>query len=51
MTRGVLTTFSIANDIAKYFAIIPAMFAAVYPEIAPLNIMRLATPHSAILRQ
>ena len=49
MTRGVLTTFSIANDIAKYFAIIPAMFAAVYPEIAPLNIMRLATPHSAIL--
>jgi K+-transporting ATPase ATPase B chain len=49
MTRGVLTTFSIANDIAKYFAIIPAMFAAVYPEISPLNIMRLATPHSAIL--
>jgi potassium-transporting ATPase ATP-binding subunit len=49
MTRGVLTTFSIANDVAKYFAIIPAMFAGVYPEIAPLNIMRLATPRSAIL--
>jgi len=49
MTRGVLTTFSIANDVAKYFAIIPAIFAGVYPEIAPLNIMRLATPHSAIL--
>jgi len=49
MTRGVLTTFSIANDVAKYFAIIPAMFAGVYPEIAPLNIMHLATPQSAIL--
>ena len=49
MTRGVLTTFSIANDVAKYFAIIPAMFAGVYPEIAPLNVMRLATPLSAIL--
>jgi K+-transporting ATPase ATPase B chain len=49
MTRGVLTTFSIANDVAKYFAIIPAMFMAVYPEIAPLNIMRLASPQSAIL--
>jgi len=49
MTRGVLTTFSISNDVAKYFAIIPAMFAGVYPEIAPLNIMRLATPQSAIL--
>jgi potassium-transporting ATPase ATP-binding subunit len=49
MTRGVLTTFSIANDVAKYFAIIPAMFAGVYPEIAPLNVMRLATPQSAIL--
>ncbi|MBI4525642.1 MAG: potassium-transporting ATPase subunit KdpB, partial [Deltaproteobacteria bacterium] len=49
MTRGVLTTFSIANDVAKYFAIIPTMFAGVYPEIAPLNLMRLATPQSAIL--
>ena len=49
MTRGVLTTFSIANDVAKYFAIIPAMFMGVYPEIAPLNIMRLASPQSAIL--
>ena len=49
MTRGVLTTFSIANDVAKYFAITPAMFAGVYPEIAPLNVMRLATPQSAIL--
>jgi K+-transporting ATPase ATPase B chain len=49
MTRGALTTFSIANDVAKYFAIIPAMFAAIYPQLAPLNIMRLATPQSAIL--
>jgi K+-transporting ATPase ATPase B chain len=49
MTRGVLTTFSIANDVAKYFAIIPAMFAGVFPEIAPLNVMHLATPQSAIL--
>jgi K+-transporting ATPase ATPase B chain len=49
MTRGVLTTFSIANDAAKYFAIIPAMFAGVYPEIAPVNIMRLTTAQSAIL--
>jgi K+-transporting ATPase ATPase B chain len=49
MTRGVLTTFSIANDVAKYFAIIPAMFMSVYPEIAPLNIMHLASPQSAIL--
>src|SRR5215472_8115262 len=49
MTRGALTTFSIANDVAKYFAIIPAMFMAVYPEIAPLNIMHLASPQSAIL--
>jgi K+-transporting ATPase ATPase B chain len=49
MTRGVLTTFSIANDVAKYFAIIPAMFMGVYPEIAPLNIMGLASPQSAIL--
>ena len=49
MTRGVLTTFSIANDVAKYFAIIPALFVGVYPEIAPLNIMGLASPRSAIL--
>src|SRR6266849_3965088 len=49
MTRGVLTTFSIANDVAKYFAILPAMFMGVFPEIAPLNVMRLATPQSAIL--
>jgi potassium-transporting ATPase ATP-binding subunit len=49
MTRGALTTFSIANDVAKYFAILPAMFIAVYPEIAPLNIMGLASPHTAIL--
>jgi potassium-transporting ATPase ATP-binding subunit len=49
MTRGCLTTFSIANDVAKYFAILPAMFLAVYPQIAPLNVMRLASPQSAIL--
>jgi K+-transporting ATPase ATPase B chain len=49
MTRGVLTTFSIANDVAKYFAIIPAMFMGVFPEIAPLNVMGLASPQSAIL--
>jgi len=49
MTRGVLTTFSIANDVAKYFAIIPAMFLSVYPEMAPLNIMHLASPQSAIV--
>jgi K+-transporting ATPase ATPase B chain len=49
MTRGALTTFSIANDIAKYFAIIPAAFAATYPVLDSLNIMRLATPQSAIL--
>jgi potassium-transporting ATPase ATP-binding subunit len=49
MTRGVLTTFSIANDVAKYFAIIPAMFMGVYPQIAPLNIMHLASSQSAIL--
>nr|WP_238992519.1 potassium-transporting ATPase subunit KdpB [Jiangella ureilytica] len=49
ITRGALTTFSIANDVAKYFAIIPAMFAAVYPQLDVLNIMRLATPQSAIL--
>lgn len=49
MTRGSLTTFSIANDIAKYFAIIPAAFAATYPQLGVLNVMRLATPESAIL--
>lgn len=49
MTRGALTTFSIANDIAKYFAIIPAMFVAFYPELGALNVMGLATPESAIL--
>jgi K+-transporting ATPase ATPase B chain len=49
MTRGALTTFSIANDIAKYFAIIPAMLIVLFPEIAPLNIMRLGSPASAIL--
>src|SRR5256885_6028548 len=49
MTLGALTTFSIANDVAKYFAIIPAMFVATYPELGALNIMRLATPQSAIL--
>ena len=49
MTRGVLTTFSIANDVAKYFAIIPALFVGVFPEIAQLNIMHLASPQSAIL--
>ena len=49
MTRGALTTFSIANDVAKYFAIIPAMFAAVFPQLAVLNIMRLSSPSSAIL--
>ncbi len=49
MTRGSLTTFSIANDVAKYFAILPAIFMVVFPEIAPLNIMHLASPLSAIL--
>lgn len=49
MTRGALTTFSIANDIAKYFAIIPAMFLAFYPQLTALNIMGLQTPQSAIL--
>jgi K+-transporting ATPase ATPase B chain len=49
MTRGALTTFSIANDVAKYFAIIPAMFVAFYPQLQVLNIMQLATPQSAIL--
>ncbi|WP_350935048.1 potassium-transporting ATPase subunit KdpB [Micromonospora mangrovi] len=49
ITRGALTTFSIANDIAKYFAIIPAMFAGIYPSLDTLNVMRLASPESAIL--
>ncbi len=49
MTRGALTTFSIANDVAKYFAILPAMFAATYPAMNALNIMHLATSQSAIL--
>jgi potassium-transporting ATPase ATP-binding subunit len=49
MTRGSLTTFSIANDVAKYFAIIPAMFAATFPVLNSLNVMRLATPQSAVL--
>jgi potassium-transporting ATPase ATP-binding subunit len=49
ITRGALTTFSIANDVAKYFAIIPAAFAVTYPQLNALNIMRLSTPHSAVL--
>jgi K+-transporting ATPase ATPase B chain len=49
MTRGALTTFSIANDIAKYFAILPAAFASTYPVLNALNIMQLSTGHSAIL--
>jgi K+-transporting ATPase ATPase B chain len=49
ITRGALTTFSIANDVAKYFAIIPAMFLAFYPQLQALNIMGLHTPQSAIL--
>jgi K+-transporting ATPase ATPase B chain len=49
MTRGTLTTFSIANDVAKYFAILPALFVAAYPELAPLDVMHLASPFSAIL--
>src|SRR5499433_2085575 len=49
ITRGALTTFSIANDVAKYFAIIPAMFAAFYPQLSVLNVMGLKTPESAIL--
>src|SRR5690242_21744831 len=49
ITRGSLTTFSIANDVAKYFAIIPAAFATTYPQLDALNIMHLATPASAIL--
>lgn len=49
ITRGALTTFSIANDVAKYFAVIPAMLLVAYPQIAPLNVMNLASPQSAIL--
>jgi K+-transporting ATPase ATPase B chain len=49
MTRGALTTFSIANDVAKYFAIIPAAFAATYPQLAALDVMHLHSPQSAIL--
>ena len=49
MTRGTLTTFSIANDVAKYFAILPAAFLTIYPQLGALNIMGLSTPHSAIL--
>jgi K+-transporting ATPase ATPase B chain len=49
ITRGSLTTFSIANDVAKYFAIIPAMFQSVFPSLDTLNIMKLSNPHSAIL--
>jgi len=49
ITRGALTTFSIANDVAKYFAIIPAAFSITYPELQALNVMHLATPHSAVL--
>jgi K+-transporting ATPase ATPase B chain len=49
MTRGSLTTFSIANDVAKYFAIIPAMFAATFPVLNTLNVMHLRTPQSAVL--
>ena len=49
ITRGALTTFSIANDVAKYFAIIPAMFVATYPELDRLNVMNLSSPQSAIL--
>ena len=49
MTRGALTTFSIANDVAKYFAILPAMFLTLYPQLQALNVMGLASPQSAIL--
>ena len=49
MTRGALTTFSIANDVSKYFAIIPAAFALTYPPLNTLNVMHLATPNSAIM--
>jgi K+-transporting ATPase ATPase B chain len=49
ITRGSLTTFSIANDVAKYFAIIPAMFVGVFPALDTLNVMKLSNPHTAIL--
>jgi K+-transporting ATPase ATPase B chain len=49
MTRGSLTTFSIANDVSKYFAIIPAIFLVTYPELKALNIMQLTNAHSAVL--
>ena len=49
MTRGALTTFSISNDVSKYFAIIPAAFVATYPELGALNVMRLHSPQSAVL--
>ena len=49
ITRGALTTFSIANDVSKYFAILPAIFVTTYPELQAMNIMRLHTPQSAIL--
>lgn len=49
MTRGALTTFSLANDVAKYFAILPAAFAVTYPALGTLNVMGLATPQSALL--
>ena len=49
MTRGALTTFSIANDVAKYFAILPALFATAYPELKTLDVMHLSSPLSAIL--
>ena len=49
MTRGTLTTFSIANDVAKYFAIVPALFMVTIPALAPMNIMHLHSPESAIL--
>ena len=49
ITRGALTTFSLANDLAKYFAILPALFSGIYPSLGSLNVMRLASPQSAIL--
>ena len=49
ITRGALTTFSIANDVAKYFAIIPAMFAGIFPGLGVLNVMQLSSPSSAVL--
>ncbi|HCV78436.1 MAG TPA: potassium-transporting ATPase subunit B, partial [Pseudomonas sp.] len=49
VTRGALTTFSVANDVAKYFAILPALFAGIYPQLNVLNVMHLASPQSAIL--